>query len=215
MTWAPPAPTVGEVLYVLLGAALALLVSLGPLSWAAAPFDLLVETLVSSTADLVASLFDVVGLTEGNPSLATALAAVLSVFAPGIVALVLVLTSQATRGVRRKVAFFLVVLSLLSFFVLPATSSLTLLGCAMAFAVVVGFFEGMLVTLPLMFLATFLGVRYGVLLWEGESLEVLAASVSVSSLTGAPSTAHTWQLVFSVAGLLPFFFTLKSVLRSL
>lgn len=193
------------MLFVIIGIALGLAVALGPLAFLYAPFDALSNFLVGATGDLVAGLLGKLAGVEHTEGVVVALSAVLGAATPGAVALGLVLTSRATKKVRQGVAALAVAIALGGFFFLPAADALILLVLACIFGILAGIFEGVVLTVPLLALATVLGVRYGVVLWTGEASEVAAGAAALAGLTSeSGDMLVVWKLVLSFVGLTPF-----------
>lgn len=209
------APTVPDMLYVIVGLVVGLAIALGPLGFLQSPFDSLAGFFVGATADLLAATLGELGELSNTTQLVTVLSVVLSTVIPGVVALGLVLLSRAAKKVRQNVSVIVVALALVSFMFVPWEVSLGLTVVALVFGVASSLASGVLVVLPLVALATILGVRYGVLLWNGESPEVAQGAQTLAALIGDPDGTIPWKLALTVVGLAPFAWAVTAAFKSI
>jgi hypothetical protein len=198
------APTVLRMAFVILGIILGLLVSLGPLSALAAPVDWVTNWLVGVGGDMVTNAVARLGHVPQTSKLALTLSAVLGAMTPGLIALTMVVAARGAKAFRRGAAAVAVLIALVSFLLVPVPQAVLLLVLALIVGVLPSVFNGMFITVPMLTIATVLAVRYGVLLWHGESNEVTAGALKLTSISSV-EMLNLWRLALTVAGLAPFF----------
>lgn len=191
--------------FVLLGIVVGLLVALGPLDFVQTPFDAVANFLVGTTKDILAALFVKVP-SGGVYDTGLILTVLFGALAPGLVALVLVTVSKAAKRMRQSLCLIALLGAFGSFFVLPAGKAFVLLVLVAFLGIVVSLLQGAALSFPLMLLATILGIRYGVLIWDGSASEVSEGALFLSSTFGGTSSLAMWKMTLTGLGLAPIVF---------
>lgn len=185
------APTVTVMIFVILGIAAGLAVSLGPLSDLAGPVDGIAAGLVTAASRVVEGLLARVG-DGGQHTLATVVAVVVGSLMPGLTAWGLVMLARASMGARRAASAAIVVAALLSFLVLPWGAAAGLVVLALVVCALANLVGGTVVTLPLVGIATVISVRYVVLLWRGEASSIGRGAARLAEVS-AVHDVGIWQ----------------------
>lgn len=196
------APTVAGMLFVVLGVAVGLGITVGPITFLRAPAERLVNALVEGLQRLLHSALQGAPYLAREPKLVTVISVLVGVLAPGIAGLGLVFLMRATVTARRALSAIALLGGIVGLFLLPAADSAPLLIAAIAVGAVASLLTGALLTAPLAALATVLEMRFGLDLWKGHSGPVAAGASTLAQLT---HTGHTplWALALTVCGLAP------------
>lgn len=194
-----------------LGITFGVLVVFGPLSFLAAPIDALNEAFVKWGYEGLNFLLGLGGaeVTEHPASLVVQV--LFSTAMPGVIACLLVAAGKGAKTLRRAVSSLLLIAAFTSFIYLPAGEAVALSICAVIVTVILSIAQGLFLTVPLISLATVLGLRYAVLLWEGTLPAIGRGAIQLATFTEGGGLL-IWKVALIVAGLIPFFLAAKYAL---
>lgn len=190
----------------LLGIALGVGLYVGPLMAWRDDVSLFAARIVEASDGFLHSLLEKAPYADSNPKLVTVLSVVLSVCAPGIVAVLLVAAANAAGALRSALSALLVIIALGSFLVLPTRDALIL--------TVVAVLAALLLLLPAIFvsrillwsLATILAFDHVSTIWAGSAPSIIAGETTLAQLTGF-ATTDFWRYALVAIGIAPFALT--------
>lgn len=190
----------------LLGIALGVGLYMGPLMAWRDDVSLFAARIVEASDGFLHSLLEKAPYADSNPKLVTVLSVVLSVCAPGIVAVLLVAAANAAGALRSALSALLVIVALGSFLVLPTRDALILTAVAVLSA--------LLLLLPAIFvsrillwsLATILAFDHVSTIWAGSAPSIIAGETTLAQLTGF-ATTDFWRYALVAIGIAPFALT--------
>jgi len=200
------APKVRFMFAALLGIALGVGLYMGPLMAWRNDVSLFAARIVEASDGFLHSLLEKAPYASSNPKLVTVLSVVLSVCAPGIVAVLLVAAANAAGALRSALSALLVVVTLGSFLVLPTKDALILTAVSVAAALLLLLPAIFVARILLWSLATILAFDHVSTIWAGTAPSIIAGETTLAQLTGF-ATTDFWRYALVAIGIAPFALT--------
>ena len=190
----------------LLGIALGVGLYMGPLMAWRDDVSLFAARIVEASDGFLHSLLEKAPYASSHPKLVTVLSVVLSVCAPGIVAVLLVAAANAAGALRSALSALLVVVALGSFLVLLTKDALILTAVSVAAALLLLLPAIFVARILLWSLATILAFDHVSTIWAGTAPSIIAGETTLAQLTGF-ATTDFWRYALVAIGIAPFALT--------
>lgn len=193
------------------GIALGLLIAFGPLSFLSEPVDSLNESIVNGGYNALEWIFSFSGFDQVPHPVMEVTQIVFSTALPGLAALALVVAAKAANKIRRMVSIIVLVCAFSSFLYLPGAQAVALSIGALIVVGIMSVGKGAFVTVPLIVLATLIGVRYGMAIWGGGMSSIGRGAINISEMTQS-NDLELWRAILMIVGIAPFVYAIKTAL---
>jgi hypothetical protein len=199
-----PAPTVAPMPAIVLGAIVAFLLLVGPLSWLRPQVSAVADALVGAADRGIAEALTLVPGVDSHPSVVATVSTIAAVTAPGLVALALAYCAgHAVPAGRRLLVAVLVLAAAGSFFVVPVGSAVALVGLAVITSVMLLSPAGLITSAAMWALAAVIAVSHLSLVWAGTAPTLASATESFGQLSGLDAP-ELWRATVLVLAVSPF-----------
>lgn len=205
------ADMIGVGLAAIIGISVGLLVVFGPLSALAAPANNLNQLIVEWCQQATNFLVGLGGASAEEHPVGRVLQVVLSTAMPGIAAVALVVAGKGASNIRRMFSAVLMVAAFSSFIFLPLGQAFLLCIFALVASSILSLASGVLLTVPLVALATILGASYGLSMYAGDIPAISRGAIELAGFTDGEGL-YMWKAVLMFVGVAPFAFAASQAL---